>query len=663
MSNILNKTLKITCKSDFICGSGEGWGNVIDTDVVHDSYGFPYIPARRIKGLFREAAWEMQQFGLLTEQDIVKVFGNESTNHHFVLYNAYLHNIGELQKEVSSNSINEETVLEHYTITRYQTAVGEDGVALNNSLRSTHAIRKGTEFYCAMECCEEDFDIIQKASKLVTHAGISRTRGFGEIQIDILDGPAEKKKAYNLNLEAEKEYKVTLHMKNKSPLYIPSAGKSFDYIPGASLQGFFIQHYLKSHKTDDEFYDLLKNVRFINAYISDEIFNVYYPVHESLYKQKIVGDYYDKIMVDTPKDGIFKKVNGKYILQTQDIHKVNIKEVDTEVSYHHRRPDDKSIGHALDNERRGSGLFYQVDVISADQYFVGEFIGKGKYIQSLIQDLPAFIKIGGSKNVEYGNVHILDLKVKEWSPEILKKGEEVICTLVEPAVLLNEYRESDLRKESLWDACNIEGNASFIGYTEIGGYNAKWRLQKPSYHAFSQGTCVKGTLKEDTPSELFIGDFTNEGNGFVNIIPCSKAISTKFQNNTESSEKKKIRIQYAKDIYVDKLKKENYAKCLNAVLKSNKGKSLNMTSIGRVSKMADKPTLALFEKDVNGIKDDDKRKEILAVYDDVKRITENIVKESDITAYVDKESYRNELVLKVVKDYFVKLKLEGRDKE
>ena len=45
--------MKITIKllSDALINSGEGFGAIIDSDVVFDDIGLPYIPAKRIKGL------------------------------------------------------------------------------------------------------------------------------------------------------------------------------------------------------------------------------------------------------------------------------------------------------------------------------------------------------------------------------------------------------------------------------------------------------------------------------------------------------------------------------------------------------------------------------------------------------------------------------------
>lgn len=42
-------TIEIQLISDAIIGSGEGFGSLIDTDIVFDGLGVPIIPARRIR--------------------------------------------------------------------------------------------------------------------------------------------------------------------------------------------------------------------------------------------------------------------------------------------------------------------------------------------------------------------------------------------------------------------------------------------------------------------------------------------------------------------------------------------------------------------------------------------------------------------------------------
>ena len=55
--------LYIKLLSDLCTYSGESYNSMVDTDVVYDKYGIPYIPAKRIKGCIREAALELLEFG------------------------------------------------------------------------------------------------------------------------------------------------------------------------------------------------------------------------------------------------------------------------------------------------------------------------------------------------------------------------------------------------------------------------------------------------------------------------------------------------------------------------------------------------------------------------------------------------------------------------
>ena len=59
--------LYIKLLSDLCTYSGESYNSMVDTDVVYDKYGIPYIPAKRIKGCIREAALELLEFGLISK--------------------------------------------------------------------------------------------------------------------------------------------------------------------------------------------------------------------------------------------------------------------------------------------------------------------------------------------------------------------------------------------------------------------------------------------------------------------------------------------------------------------------------------------------------------------------------------------------------------------
>ena len=85
--------MKITIKllSDLCTASGETHNSMVDTDIVYDEYGIPYIPAKRIKGCIREAALEMMEMGLIEQLQYLKIFGKEGNQRSgFSLSNAYI---------------------------------------------------------------------------------------------------------------------------------------------------------------------------------------------------------------------------------------------------------------------------------------------------------------------------------------------------------------------------------------------------------------------------------------------------------------------------------------------------------------------------------------------------------------------------------------------
>ena len=378
MSTKIRKQLKITLRSDLICGSGIGWGNVVDTDVVYDDLGFPYIPARRMRGLFKEALWELEQFGL-EEIKSTKLFGDEENEgHSFNLYNAQLENIKELREEVLQLKLNSIDVLSYYTTIRYQTSIDNNGIAKDKSLRSVRAIKKGNVFYADLECEERDLEVLKKCCKMIKHMGTNRTRGFGEISVTIMD---EKKfKYFEIDkLEDNKEYLVKLCLRNLTQLSVTSTKgeKSLDYINGSSILGYFANRYLKNHIVDKRFYELFVegNLKFHNAYITDEEYHDSFPAKASLFKEKTGDKYFDKLIYVASEQNdpvIMKKVRDKYLVNRDVLSSAK------EMVYHHRRPSDKRIGHSVSNESIEDGGFYQLEVLSPYQNFISYIQGKGK---------------------------------------------------------------------------------------------------------------------------------------------------------------------------------------------------------------------------------------------------------------------------------------------
>ena len=96
--------LIIKLKSDLCSSSGTGLGSLIDNDIVYDDYGFPFIPAKRIKGLLREAALEYTDWMEEDRKYLDSIFGVEGSNNsgNIKIDNAYVENYEKLLENIKA---------------------------------------------------------------------------------------------------------------------------------------------------------------------------------------------------------------------------------------------------------------------------------------------------------------------------------------------------------------------------------------------------------------------------------------------------------------------------------------------------------------------------------------------------------------------------------
>lgn len=192
--------LTIKLKSDSLIGSGQGFGVLIDSDVVFDDVGIPYIPARRVKGLLRDSAEELNSSALYSQPtDIASIFGKAGgaeVNSYFS--DLKLNGADEfkpwlqyLYQSELKNFINPEAVKDNYTLTRTQTAIEvEDkekfGTAKENSLRAARVLKKGLEFTGIIQT-NTDKDFLINTAKNLKWLGTKRNRGFGNVECVITE--------------------------------------------------------------------------------------------------------------------------------------------------------------------------------------------------------------------------------------------------------------------------------------------------------------------------------------------------------------------------------------------------------------------------------------------------------------------------------------------
>ncbi|MCP4691515.1 MAG: hypothetical protein GY859_25950, partial [Desulfobacterales bacterium] len=185
-------------------GSGQGFGALIDADIVFDDAGVPYIPAKRIKGCLLDAALEVEEMFKASGVDfttrVKETFGKDGAEGPGAVYfsNYVIDDYAENRKWLASflgagefkDILSRERVMETFTTIRHQTAIGEDGVAHDHSLRTVRILKSGLVFTGEARI-EGDPDLVIDTLALACmnfrRMGTKRTRGFGEVTCRLLD--------------------------------------------------------------------------------------------------------------------------------------------------------------------------------------------------------------------------------------------------------------------------------------------------------------------------------------------------------------------------------------------------------------------------------------------------------------------------------------------
>lgn len=198
--------LKIKLLSDTTFGRGDGVAGLVDQEVEHDPYGFPYLRGRTLKGLLSEECDNL--IAILSPQNIRKywenvacqVFGQSGSN----LDSNSLMNFGDAclpddlrqavayQMKCQDNKLTRTDILESLTTVRRQTAINsQTGTADEKSLRSFRVILRELEFEAKLGFDTEPNDNTKTLLSIGTLAlrriGSQRNRGLGHVQCRLLD--------------------------------------------------------------------------------------------------------------------------------------------------------------------------------------------------------------------------------------------------------------------------------------------------------------------------------------------------------------------------------------------------------------------------------------------------------------------------------------------
>lgn len=163
-------------------GSGLSGGAALDSYVIKDDRGLPYMPGKTIKGLLREMA------ELFWSQDSIdKCFGKQSNNYgqdsdDTVMGECYFSNAvleEGVAKEIVSNNL-AHNLFEVVSSTR----IDENGVAIDRSLRDIEVVVP-VVLHGNIDIAQEYVHDMKKAMDMIKRAGLNRNRGLGRCKFVI----------------------------------------------------------------------------------------------------------------------------------------------------------------------------------------------------------------------------------------------------------------------------------------------------------------------------------------------------------------------------------------------------------------------------------------------------------------------------------------------
>lgn len=554
--------IRIELLSDMCVSDGGIYNSAIDTDICYDSYGFPYIPGKRLKGCLRECAQELMDW----EEDIPigEMFGKKGNQRgKIIIYNAYIEGrenyIKSIKKLQQNPLCHPQNILNIFSYIRTQTSIDyETGVADEKTLRTMRVASKGLIFEADVEI-HGDYgklkEALEKCLAVFRHIGIARTRGYGEIHasfIQIQDKTKDNiKKCVNYKQEStELQYEIYL----KEPVVCKSVNgqeeNSLDYIEGAKILGL-VGQMLKDDGKEDKFTGWLhkEDIFFSNAYLAvggKRLYEVPAPVFEIKNNKK---DYRNKIylgnelvkespdvQVPVCDDGLqLNQMKHKYVYIDKE-GGMECHSVDMEMRYHHSRPKDKSVGKAaelIDSESK----FYQISSIREGQSFRGFIKGPDNVVKEIYKYLEnnSMVTLGYGRNGEYGRCNIYVTGMDKQTEQYEKEIQKFYVLLKSPAIIYSDKAAystdvNDLLKEIFanifindkwkqWDSgVNV---AKYINITPIGGFNVTWGQRKPTVYGFDKGTvlCIELPGKVKTRlGQLWIGERCMEGFGEAEVV-------------------------------------------------------------------------------------------------------------------------------------------------
>ena len=515
--------LMLKLLSDACIGSGTGNGLSVDLDVCNND-GIPYIPAKRIKGLFKDAAKEYSDN--IEKIDYDSLFGVAVASGENKNITGELYFTDGIVKNIDNNK--------GYITTRTQIKIDKKtGITENSTLRFINVVNKGTTFESEISIYDKNVDTkkLEAIAKLIKHIGVTRNRGFGLVKCYLEPVKEEKDSIKIIDNSNNKEFDLKIRIHNIESLLIASNNKdvSLPYIPATTILGFFANSYAKSHdlsNKESEEYKLFSELflenklLFSDAFISNSNYDEFIPTPNFIMKQKNKdkdgNTKYLNMLKDSGDNPAKKaKLNGSYIniYDLKDDNKnIDIKYPVFEYNYHLAKT-------SKDKE------FFQYQSLSKDQYFIAKIKGDNDLINEFINLFKSDVAyFGKSKNSQYGLCKLEFEKIEK------NKLDNEFNLIVFDKYTPNElFKLDNLNVDELINSFKNKVKSYSIDIKPKGGYNLLWNLPKRDSYYITPGSYIEF---EDTINEI-----DNNLLDYIRVFNSNNLFEEKYELKLENNNK------------------------------------------------------------------------------------------------------------------------------
>lgn len=522
--------------SETIFGNGESKNGIVNTEVLRDKNGLPYLFGKTFKGYLRNAIdtilkpyykskdekdFEKHKnslFGLYKSDKDDKNFDQREGKIRFS--NFYLH------KDIADIILscnNKELGTSLLTDIRFTIKV-EDGIAKDKSLRASRVLKKRLVFTGYIESDEsidkEEYEFLKEGISALKNLGVNKTRGKGQVKVEIGNEIKEKLQEHKDNGMDEQFNYIFYELELKEPVKLGDSQSKYDYeesklyITGSSMRGAIINSIIKESKSNknSDIIDILKKAYFYDAYpiyikgykqyfsfptpnvfrISkekDKDENKYYKKGEHGYSVAFdISNQDDERKVVKLKKGSFSYYDGDELCQF---------DVKKDYKFHHSQKINKENIFRYESISKGQRFYGIIDVSKLD------FELKKKIIKSMKE--RNIIYLGGSRTGGYGKTEISSMETIRTFDKLqdkltyLKHGENQMnytdIYFLSDAILRDEKHQiiSSFSKEYLNDMLdvNVDNIKNDITPTIITGFNSTWQSNLPQVYGIEKGSVLR----------------------------------------------------------------------------------------------------------------------------------------------------------------------------